>query len=406
MPTRAIPSPVRFVYHHRTQGRGGEGVHIAHVVRALAAAGHEVTVVSPPGVDPLATAGSAPVDKSDVRVTGVSRLWRWVSRRCPQVGFELLEIAYNLYAAFRLRSPLSRDPATVLYERYAFFLFLSTWLARRRGLTIVLEVNEVAGVQRARGLVLERIARRIERATFRRADAVLVVSSFLAAEVLRRGGRDGHVHVIPNAVDAEPPPSPSERARAREALGLAENVVIGFLGWFDRWDRLDMLVDAFADLHQSRPRARLLLVGDGPVAAELRREVARRGLRDAVLLTGPVSRAEVPRHLAAMDIGVLPSSNAFGSPIALFEMMAAGRAVVAPDVGPVLDVVKHGATGVIVRLGDRHALRSAMELLVDDAGMRERLGAAARRQIEARHTWTANARRIVEIVQLCKGEPG
>ena len=242
---------MRFVYHHRTQGRGGEGIHIAHVVHALEAAGHHVLVMSPPGVDPLETAGMAPVDKSVTRVTGLSRVWRWVSRHCPQVGFELLEIAYNLYAAVQLGPRLSGDSDVVFYERYAFFLFLSTWLAKRRGLTVVLEVNEVAGVQRARGLVMKRIARRFERGTFRRADAVLVVSSFLAEEVGRRGARDGRVHVIPNAVDAPVRVAGSERARMREALGLTRNTVIGFLGWFDRWDRLDMLVEVFASVYRS-----------------------------------------------------------------------------------------------------------------------------------------------------------
>ena len=52
--------PLRILYHHRTQGRGAEGVHIASIVGALSAMGHQVTVLGPPGVDALATAGSAP----------------------------------------------------------------------------------------------------------------------------------------------------------------------------------------------------------------------------------------------------------------------------------------------------------------------------------------------------------
>ena len=379
-------------------------MHIAHVVRALEAAGHEVVVISPPGVDPLETAGVAPVDKSDAPVSGLSRLWKWVSRRCPQFVFELLEMAYNVFAALRLHRVLPRDRDVVFYERYAFFLCLSTWLAKRRGLTIVLEVNEVAGVQRARGLVMVGIACRIERATFRRADAVLVVSSFLADEVRRRGARCERVHVIPNAVDAVTLARSSERGRTRDALGLCRSTVIGFLGWFDQWDRLDLLIDVFARLHGIRADARLLLVGDGPVVHALRADITRRGLDDAVILAGPVSRGNVPRYLDAMDIGVLPSSNAFGSPIALFEMMAAGKPVVVPDVGPVLDVVEDGGTGLVVPLGDRERLEAALDLLLVDAEMRERLGAAARERIEAKHTWAANAGRIVDIARRCGGQ--
>jgi glycosyltransferase involved in cell wall biosynthesis len=398
-----VSRPAPFVYHHRTQGRGGEGVHISHVVRALEAAGHPVEVVSPPAVDPLRTAGLAPVDKSETRVSGLGRVWRWISRHSPQVGFEALEIGYNLYAAARLRRVLPRQAGgSVFYERYAFFLSLSSWLAKRRGMVVMLEVNEVAGVQRARGLVLERLARWIERTSFRRADAVLVVSSFLADEVRRRGGREGRVHVIPNAVEAAAPAAPG-RGAIRQTLGLNGSVVIGFVGWFDRWDRLDLLVEVFHALHRRRPEARLLLVGDGPVAGPLRSEISRRGLDRAVVLTGPVPRPDVARHLEAMDIGVLPSSNAFGSPIALFEMMAAGKPVVAPDVAPVLDVLEPGVTGLVVPLGDREALGAALDRLVADAALRERLGAAAREKIAANHTWAANARRIIAIADDCLG---
>jgi glycosyltransferase involved in cell wall biosynthesis len=394
---------LRFVYHHRTQGRGGEGVHIAHMVRALVAEGHEVAVVSPPGVDPLGMAGSPPVDKSDTRVNGLSRLWRWVSRHWPQVGFEVLELAYNVYAVVRLRFILPRQAGAVFYERYAFFLWWSTWLAKRRRLPVILEVNEVAGVQRARGLVMERVAQRLERATFGRADALLVVSSYLEDEVRRRGARDGCVHVIPNAVDAATVEVGAERARTRDELGVNGCTVIGFLGWFDQWDRLDVLVAVFSTLHRSRPDARLLLVGDGPVASALRADIERLGLAEAVIMTGPVARADVPRHLEAMDIGVLPSSNAFGSPIALFEMMAAGIPVVAPDVRPVLDVLEHGVTGLIVPLGDRVALGAALDRLAADGDLRTRLGGAARRRIAEAHTWTANARRVAEIARQCTG---
>ena len=56
--------PLKILYHHRTQGRGAEGHHIASIVRELEAMGHEVTVLSPRGVDPLDPTASAPVDKT------------------------------------------------------------------------------------------------------------------------------------------------------------------------------------------------------------------------------------------------------------------------------------------------------------------------------------------------------
>jgi hypothetical protein len=71
---------LRILYHHRTQGRGAEGLHIRSIVEALRDMGHAVTVLSPPGVDPLAAESDIPVDKTSVSTSGVQSLWKWVSR--------------------------------------------------------------------------------------------------------------------------------------------------------------------------------------------------------------------------------------------------------------------------------------------------------------------------------------
>ncbi|MGD2172252.1 MAG: hypothetical protein PVF80_09115, partial [Gammaproteobacteria bacterium] len=108
------------LYHHRTQGRGAEGVHIVSIVEALEALGHRVTLLSPPGIEPLKTAGNAPVDKSEVRTSGLNSIWKFVSRNLPNFIFELVEIGYNLPAYFRLERELGRNHYDLVYERYAF----------------------------------------------------------------------------------------------------------------------------------------------------------------------------------------------------------------------------------------------------------------------------------------------
>ena len=70
--------PLNILYHHRTQGRGAEGVHIVSIVHALEKLGHRVTVLSPSGVDPLNAAGDAPVDKARVETRGMQTVWKWV----------------------------------------------------------------------------------------------------------------------------------------------------------------------------------------------------------------------------------------------------------------------------------------------------------------------------------------
>jgi glycosyltransferase involved in cell wall biosynthesis len=390
---------MRFIYHHRTAGRGGEGLHITSVVNALRANGHDVLVVSPPAVDPMKSVDAVPLDKGDVRASGLVRLWAWVSRSCPQPLFEVLELGYNFYAFARLLPALRKVGPAVYYERYAFLLVAGVWAARLCGRRVILEVNEVSGVHRARGQTFVRLARLFERWTFSCADEITTVSSYLQKEVLARGGRPGHVHVVPNAIDPVRFERPSRRGAIRARYDIGDAPVLGFVGWFDHWDRLDRLVDLVDELRPACPALRLMLVGDGPVATELAQAVRDKGLQAHVVLTGPVGKGDVPDYIGAMDICILPDSNEFGSPIVLFEFMAMGRTVVAADVPPVLDVVEDGVTGLIVSRADPGALRAAVETLLHDPARARRMGDRARQRVMERHTWHAVAA-VVEVLAV------
>jgi glycosyltransferase involved in cell wall biosynthesis len=387
-----------FVYHHRTAGRGAESLHIMHVVEALEGLGHTVDIVSPPGVDPRLTAGAAPLDKGGgSSARGLSRMWAWMSCHAPQIVFELAELAYNVHAARALRAALKRRPRAVLYERHACFLFAGVWAAGRRGTPVILEVNEVSGLERARGQMLISIMRAVERYVFSRADHILTVSSLLRDEVVRRGGRPGRVHVVPNAIDPKRFLAPIDSGAVRRQCGLDGKTVVGFVGWFDRWDRLELLMDAVKALSVRHPGLSLLLVGDGPVTAQLRAKAAREGLDRQVIFSGAVPRAQVPAYIGAMDICVLPDSNRFGSPMVLFEFMAMGRPVLAPDVPPVRDVIRDGENGIVIRPG-AGSLQDALGRLLDDPVRRAVVGSRARESVLRQHTWDATARQIVALV--------
>jgi glycosyltransferase involved in cell wall biosynthesis len=329
-------------------------------------------------------------------------LWRWISRHAPQVLFDALGLGYNLYAWIRLRPLLIAGQDIVYYERNALFLFAGVWLAKRRGIPVLLEVNELAGLGGARGtgaerIALERIALMIERFVLEQADQIIVVSSLLAEEARQRTRREKPVHVVPNAVDPRHFDTATVARSVRDELGLADSDVVGFVGWFDYWDRLDMLVEVVSDLRSDYPKLRLLLVGDGPVISSVRDRVQDLGLGDHVQITGPVPRDRLPEYVAAMDIGVLPYSNSFGSPIVLFELMAMGKAVVAPDLAPIRDVMVHEETGLVVPPGDRAAMSGAIARLARDRALRDELGRRARERVLGHHTWERNAQRVARI---------
>jgi glycosyltransferase involved in cell wall biosynthesis len=244
---------------------------------------------------------------------------------------------------------------------------------------------------------MERLARRIDAWVFSRADHILCVSRVLADEAQQRGARSERVHVLPNAIDPNrfrtPKLGPSVRAR----LGLEGSIVIGHVGLFYFWDRLDVLIEAVKSIRDQHPEMKVLLVGDGPEMENLKRAAFRLGMERAVIFSGPVPRDDVPAYIDAMDICVLPNSNAFGSPIALFEFMAMGKPCVVPDLGPMRDVIDDNITGVMFPRGDFGALQKALVRVIEDPALRTQLGTRARDTVLQHHTWTANARIVVQL---------
>jgi glycosyltransferase involved in cell wall biosynthesis len=382
-------------------GRSSQAMHIRSLVEALKADGREVTIISPPGVDPLKSAGMMPFLRKTDRARGLQRLWKYISCECPQFLFEIFELLYNLFLPFRLLPIMWRQPDAVLYERHAYFMFMGVLLGKWLKRPVVLEVNELAGFTRVRDLIMERLARRIDAWVFSRADHILCVSRVLADEAQQRGARSERVHVLPNAIDPNrfrtSKPGPSVRAR----LGLEGSIVIGHVGLFHFWDRLDVLIEAVKSIRDRRPEIKVLLVGDGPEMENLKRTAFRLGMERAVIFSGPVPRDDVPAYIDAMDICVLPNSNAFGSPIALFEFMAMGKPCVVPDLGPMRDVIDDNVTGILFPRGDFGALQKALVRVIEDPALRTQLGARARDTVLEHHTWAANAR---IVVQLAAGE--
>ncbi|MCE9608694.1 MAG: glycosyltransferase family 4 protein [Chthoniobacter sp.] len=387
---------MNILYHFRTQGTGAEGVHISGIATAFERLGHRVVFSSPTGVDPRTTAGANPFAEKKRRSL-IARL----ATHAPGFVFELLELAYNAVAYARNRAALTRENCTLIYERHAFFLCATAFLAQRRGVPLVVEVNELAGDERVRAAPwLLPLARLADRLTFQRARLIVVVSPHLQRRIAALGIAPEKIVVLPNAVSVESLDIPADGAPVRARHGCADAIIIGFVGWFVAWHRLDQLLAQFASLARAEPRLRLMLVGDGTLRATLAAQATDLGLADRVLFTGALPHAEIPAHFAAMDISVVPHSNEYRSPIKLFESMARARATVAPRTEPIAQIITDGVNGLLFDPADPATLRHALQRLIADPALRTRLGTAARVTIRERHTWDRNAQAVLDAIRL------
>ncbi len=382
---------MRILYHHRTRGRHVEGVHIRGIVHGLRELGHEVRVMSFPGADPEH-------EPAVQAAAGKGRLGGAVSR-LPGVLFELFELGYNLVTLLRMPALLRRWQPQLIYERYSLFLFATIWLARRRGIPVVLEINDSALVERVRPLRLKALARRIESWCLRHCTGLVFISSHFRQQVEAAYGSIAPSVISPNAADLSHfDPARFDSVALRSERGLQQQVVCGFIGSFAHWHGVDTFVAAIAKRLDEAPQLALVLVGDGRMLPAVRALVIERGLAARVLLPGRVGHDEVASWIACMDYAVLPDSNDYGSPMKLFEFMAMGVAVVAPDYAPVAEVIDEGRTGWLFPRRNTEACVQRVLDLAGEPDTRQRVGAAARDYIARERQWRNNAEQLLSLL--------
>ena len=388
---------MNIVFHHRTRGKGAEGVHIMGVVNGLRQLGHQVSILSLPGADPEAP--PAPVEPARRPSGGALKALLEQTRHFPEWLFELVELAYNLVALWRLRRRVAAQQAQLVYERYSLFMVAPLWWARRRGVPMVLEINDSCLVERVRPLFFQALARRIERWVFRHANGLVFISGHFQQLAQQQYGDIAPSVVSPNAADLDQfKPDLPAAAKLRDALGVADKVVLGYVGAFVHWHGIDWFVDHIADRLSAVPELVLLLVGDGACFEAIAERVRQADIEAQVILTGRVPHQQVANYIAAMDFGVLPDSNDYGSPMKLFEFMAMGKAMVVPDFSPIREVVQDDETGWLFAAGDRDACIERVLMLAADAAARQRVGRQAREYIERERQWRHNAEQLLSLV--------
>jgi glycosyltransferase involved in cell wall biosynthesis len=368
---------VRILYSHRIQSRDGQSVHVEALVAALRELGHEVLVVGP-GFYEQAEFG------------GESSFVAALRARLPRALAELAELAYNAPSWLRVRLACRRFRPDLIYERYNLYYLAGTLVARRKGIPLFLEVNAPLAEERSRhgGLGLPRLATWAERFVWRSADRVLAVTGVLKAMIAAAGVPVERIEVVPNGID------PARFEHLPQRPSSVDKVVLGFVGFVREWHGLDTVIAAMAA--DPATSLDLVVVGDGPAVSALRQQAAELGVADRVHIVGLVAHDAIPELVAGFDIALQPRVVAYASPLKLFEYMAAGKAIVAPDQPNIREVLVDGVTALLFDPAAPDAMWTAIRRLAADPPLRGRLGAAASTEVARRaYTWRANAERVV-----------
>jgi len=243
--------------------------------------------------------------------------------------------------------------------------------------------------------------RALVRGNLRAADAVASTSHCMAKVTHALAPTLGQIAITPFGVDMEAYADavPMPRAQpGRWVVGTVKTMA-------DKYG-IDTLIQAFAlllaSLQASDPemarQLHLRLVGDGPQMQALKQLATQLGVTERVQFVGHVDHAQVPHELAQLDVYVaLSRQESFG--VAIIEAGAAARPVVVSDAGGLPEVVLDGVTGLVVPRENPQAAADAIECLLCDADLRQRMGAAARRHAAQHYSWDACVETMLKVYE-------
>ena len=238
----------------------------------------------------------------------------------------------------------------------------------------------------------------------RSAALVTAVSDWARRKLEPAFGWQGRMPLLPSGIDTAHFRPDTSDALVRERHALGSDFVVCCVSRLVARKGQDTLIRAWPAVRSAFPRARLLLVGHGPYEAALRHLARRTGVSDSVVFAGAVPYADLPAYFRAGNVFAMPCrSRWLGFDIealgAVFLQGAAvGRPVIAGASGGAPETVQPGTTGLVVNPGSPAAVAGAIQQLLSDATLRERMGAAGAAWVHSAWTWDAMAARLEQLL--------
>jgi len=418
---RSVPLKIAHLYQEsgiRFYEPQAAQLHIYHTIRGLQKAGHDVTLLALQGRQVLCTEDLQvfesnkllPSHYGQLRLTGNALFKRFESSvRRLQSELHLPYLA--LFDSFRMAEAGFNNLKSfdLIHERFNLLSLGGAWASRKLGIPFVLEVNADLLEQRKFKGTPERGLRRLfsvwaTRICFNTAAKIICISGSLKDHLSRKWNiEDSKLTVVPCAADVDALGPNNNPELVRRDLGLTTEPVVIWVGGFYPWHDLELLLESFTLVLERHPNAKLVLVGDGQTRQSIAHNVQANGLEQSVIMTGAIAHSDVPRMLSIADIAVVPSApvpasrGGTGTPLKLFEFMAAGKPIVATALDQAAEVIQNSNTGLLVEAGNVNRFAEAILTLLNDPAERRRLGQNARQRTIELYSWEQYTRKLEEI---------
>jgi len=375
---------IKILYYHRIASKDGQYVHIAEIVHVLKELGHEIIMVEPNSIN------QKEFGKSANTVQGLRD-------NLPGFIHEILEFCYSFYDFLKLRSAIKQHKPDCIYERYNLYLPSGIWAKKLYKLPFILEINSPLYEERKKnnGISIDILAQWTEKYVWKNADHLLPVTKVLADIIAKEGISHDKMTVIHNGINTTHFPWPPVVSKEIiQQYNLEKKLILGFVGFVREWHRLDRVLDAIA----SHPKQNwhLFLVGDGPGREFLEKYAQQLGIAGRMTITGIVSREKMPQYQSVFDLALQPDVTSYASPLKLFEYMALGKAILAPDMDNIKEILTANEDALL--FSDADDFKEKLINLCESEVLRKQLGESAKETISQKgFYWLGNAKRIVNI---------
>lgn len=285
-------------------------------------------------------------------------------------------------AFVRLVRLIRRERIALVHTHSSVDSWIATLAARALGRPVVRSRHVSIPISARRALV------------YHLADRIIASGEAVAQLVRAAGVPPAKIVSIPAGVDTrEFHPGVSGRP-VREELGLT-GPVVGIVAMLRSSKGHRFFLEAAREVLQALPETRFLIVGDGVGYEDTRRHVRELGLEHAVTLTG--FRNDIPAVMAALDVLVLPSIKSEATSQVIPQAFAVGTPVVAAATGGIPEIIRDGATGLLVPPRHSGALAAAIRSVLTDRATARRMAEAGRRLVLEHYSLDRMMERTVAV---------
>jgi len=299
---------------------------------------------------------------------------------------------------------LEKEMPDLIYERSCYGMGAGMRSAKKLGIRYAVEMNAPYPEEKAEmqgKSLLQFIGTRHEKTQVLSAYRTIVVSSAMKNYLLEKTKvNPDQILVVANAVNpAHIQANPIRQSEIRSKFGINDShTVFGFVGSIFPYHGVDIMIESFAAIEKESANARMLIVGSGEILPKLQQRVQDLKLENKIYFTGNVPHNSVYDYLDVMHITIMARSNWYGSPVKIFEYGAMNKAIIAPHVVPVLDVMQHEKDGLLIE-ANQEELTNSMRTMLHHPENRKRMAMTFHEKVMREHTWTRVAQQILASCQ-------